>query len=277
MRCAFCVICVLNASRQALPAEDDSFFMIDNIGNDLRSLMSARIFFGHQSVGQNIVDGIDELLSRHGLPSDYIISADQPPPSGKGFLWHRPVGKNMHPISKCEDFTRILNHPMARDIDFALCKFCYIDINEHSNITDLFKRYQQHMKLLKVRHPDIRFIHTTVPLRHNATGPGVWFRELLGRANRSKLANINRNRFNRLLVEEYTNEPIFDLAASESTCPDGRRSSFTYKNRDIYYSLAGEYTDDGGHLNNTGRIKVAEDLIRYLARLYRAPWPNRTT
>jgi hypothetical protein len=245
--------------------------MTDNIADDLRSLMTTRIFFGHQSVGQNIIDGIGELLSRHGLATDYIVDHDPPEPADRGFLWHRPVGRNTQPISKCEDFAHILTQPPTRHVDFALFKFCYIDINEHTDITNLFNAYRQHMEQLKIRRPDIHFIHTTVPLRDNANGPGVWIREMLGRPNRSKLANINRNRFNRLLAEQYGHESVFDLAASESGYPDGRRSSFTYKNRDIYYCLANKYTNDGGHLNAAGRLKVAEDFIRYLARLYRAP------
>lgn len=245
--------------------------MTNTMADDLRSLMPARIIFGHQSVGQNIIDGIDELLSKYGLTENYILSADQPVPSDGGFLWHRPVGNNTQPISKCEDFSHLLNQLSAQHIDFALFKLCYIDINEHTNVADLFNQYREHMERLKREHPDIHFIHVTVPLRHNVTGPGVWMREILGRPNHSKLANINRNRFNNLLIAQYGLQSVFDLAASESTYRDGRRSVFTYNNRDIYYSLAGEYTDDGGHLNNIGRIKVAEDFIRYLARLYRAP------
>ena len=35
----------------------------------------------------------------------------------------------------------------------------------------------------------------------------------------------------------------------------------------IYYSMAPEYTTDGGHLNETGRKRVAEQLLIFLANL----------
>jgi len=42
-------------------------------------------------------------------------------------------------------------------------------------------------------------------------------------------------------------EPLFDLAAIESTAPDGTRASFM-KDGKTYYQMVSDYTHDGGHL-----------------------------
>jgi len=240
------------------------------ISDDLQRLLQVRIFFGHQSVGQNILDGLGELLADQQLSGHYIQSASQPDESTGGFLWHQPIGQNTQPLSKCRDFSRIVDQQLAGRVDFALFKFCYIDIDDNTDIDSLFDEYRHTMDALRARHGDIHFVHSSVPLRHNADGPGTRIRELLGRPNRSKLANINRNRFNRLLLEHYGNDSVFDLAASESTDSAGRRCSFSYKDGSRYSSLLAAYTDDGGHLNHRGRIKVAGDFIHFMAALINA-------
>ena len=70
-----------------------------------------------------------------------------------------------------------------------------------------------------------------------------------------------------MLKKEYEDkEPILDIAKIESTFPNGTRSLFT-KDGKTYYSMAPEYTYDGSHLNETGRKKVAEQLLIFMANL----------
>ncbi|MBW2608023.1 MAG: hypothetical protein JRD05_10355 [Deltaproteobacteria bacterium] len=70
-----------------------------------------------------------------------------------------------------------------------------------------------------------------------------------------------------MLRKEYDGkEPVFDIAKIESTFPNGTRCSFT-KDGKTYYSMVPEYTYDSGHLNETGRKKVAEQLLILLAQL----------
>ena len=59
-------------------------------------------------------------------------------------------------------------------------------------------------------------------------------------------------------------EPLFDLAAVESTRPDGSRVFFERAGTPVYY-LAPEYTNDGGHLIGAGRRSAAEALLATLA------------
>ena len=244
--------------------------MTRQIAEDLETLAAARVFFGHQSVGENIITGLRELTQQVQRPELPIIDLEAyGPDTGKGCLVHTPVGENQKPLSKCLDFERIIDQELSGKIDYALLKFCYIDINRDSNVEKLFSDYQRTMDGLIQRHPDITFIHTTVPLRHSPGGLGVWIREMLGRPNNSKLDNRQRNEFNRLLLAAYGEAPLVDIARSQSTYADGRRASFSMEGHE-YYSLIGDYTSDGGHLNELGRRQVAQMFAQDLARIIRA-------
>ena len=79
--------------------------------------------------------------------------------------------------------------------------------------------------------------------------------------------NIQRQKYNELIRNTYSgNEPVFDIALIESTSPDGSRVEHE-KDGYTFFSLYEGYTDDGGHLNKTGRKIVAEKLIKLLSGL----------
>ncbi|PVV10044.1 MAG: hypothetical protein B6D77_09035 [gamma proteobacterium symbiont of Ctena orbiculata] len=242
--------------------------MGQTLEQDLKTLATARVFFGHQSVGKNIIAGMEDLIGDYpGV--DLKITADSAEiGEASGCLLHTAVGKNTEPLSKCVDFARLIDQELAGKIDYALLKFCYIDVDRDSDVQQLFTDYKGIMDELINRHPEITFIHTTMPLRHTPGGLSVWIRELLGRPNNSKLDNIKRNQFNQLLRSSFSHSPIIDIATSESTYADGKRESFKTDGQ-TYYSLIGEYTNDGGHLNENGRARVAAAFVRELAQSIR--------
>jgi hypothetical protein len=216
------------------------------------------------------MDGLADLQGQLGQPVIRVGELGSLDVSGDhGVLLHTKVGKNEQPVSKCQDFQRILDQQLAGRVDVALFKFCYIDFNDTSDVDAIFQTYSRTMDELKQRHPDIIFIHVTAPLRSVDRGPGVWAREMLGRPNRVKLANVSRNEFNRRLKERYPADPIFDLAAVMSAYPDGRRESFKLDGN-TYDSLVPAYTDDGGHLNAVGRTHAAAEFVRSIADALRA-------
>jgi len=239
--------------------------MDDALKADLGRVSSARVYFGHQSVGGNIMDGMGDLQGQLGKPVIRVGELGSLDVSGDhGVLLHTKVGKNEQPVSKCEDFRRILDQQLAGVVNVALFKFCYVDFSDTSDVDAIFQTYSGTMDDLKQRHPNITFIHVTAPLRSVDRGPGVWAREMLGRPNRVKLANVNRNEFNRLLRQRYPADPMFDLAAVMSSYPDGRRESFKM-NGNTYDSLVPAYTDDGGHLNAVGRTHAAAEFVSSIA------------
>jgi lysophospholipase L1-like esterase len=93
----------------------------------------------------------------------------------------------------------------------------------------------------------------------------AWIKRLLGKATRQEV-NVKRNEFNDLMRQTYAGiDPIFDLAEVESTHGNGSRSYFMQGDEKIY-TLAPEFTTDGGHLNEVGRRMAAERLLLVLAQ-----------
>jgi len=229
---------------------------------DLDDMIARRVFFGHQSVGDNILDGVRDLLRDSGRDWP-IVELGAEVPDG-GALIHARVGRNEQPLTKCDDFRRILDEGRVGRVDVAVLKFCYIDVQPQTETTALCDRYRTTLEEMARRHPHTAFVPVTVPLRHAEGGPGVFVREMLGRPNHAKLANLARHAFNEWLRQGWTMSPLFDLAASESTRADGTRETFTYRGTTAE-NLVGAYTDDGGHLNVAGRRAVAADFLRVLA------------
>ncbi|MBI5461135.1 MAG: hypothetical protein HY941_03005, partial [Gammaproteobacteria bacterium] len=85
----------------------DADTMTDTLKQDIVLLQSTRIFFGHQSVGGNIIAGVQDILADTGttLPILELGKQDTLP---AGFILHTPVGKNTEPNTKCDDFKRIV-------------------------------------------------------------------------------------------------------------------------------------------------------------------------
>jgi hypothetical protein len=118
---------------------------------------------------------------------------------------------------------------------------------------------------LQARHPGTRFVHVTAPLSTVQAGPKAWVKRLLGRSPYGLVENGKREDFTSLLRNAYAGkEPVFDLALVESTLPDGGRSTVTANGRALPV-LASLYTDDGGHLNEEGRLRAARELVAVLA------------
>lgn len=222
------------------------------------------MYFGHQSVGENILHGLEDLQAGRGQPVIHVA-----PPGvfeirdGRSVLLHSIIGRNQHPDSKCDDFRRVLDELRGR-LDAALFKFCYVDFDDATDAGAVFAAYARTMDELRRRHADVVFVHVTAPLRTIEGGTGVWLREALGRRNRAKHANARRNEFNALLRSRYAGEPLFDLAAIEATRSDGEQETFRLTGR-TYDALVPEYTDDGGHLNRIGRVRAAAGLVRAVA------------
>jgi hypothetical protein len=267
--------------------------MASSVESDLAALAGARIFFGHQSVGDNILQGVSELLVHQpdALTIELLPGTAAPDPairSGRAgsaervtrnapheraVLAHAKIGRNEDPSSKCDDFRRIIDQGLAGPVDVALFKFCYIDIQPGTDVEALATTYLSCLDALARRHPKTAFLPVTVPLRQSPSGPGVWARQLLGRTNQTKVANARRYAFNQRLRTRFAGQPLFDLAATEATGADGRRETFALAGT-TGESLRAAYTDDGGHLNAAGRAAAAIELLHALASAVRMAHPR---
>lgn len=232
------------------------------------ALSQQKIYFGHQSVGFNIVDGIKDIMKENEKLTLNIKETSDPKDFSAPIFAHSRVGQNTDLKSKIEAFEQTINQGIGEKADIAFFKFCYVDIKEQTDVRALFASYQQTIDNLQKTYPDTVFLYATVPLRTVETTWKTWIKKKLGKDHIWEYAdNIKRNEFNEMLRNEYgdTNR-LFDIAHAESTNADGKSETFTFKGVE-YEALIPEYTDDGGHLNATGRRQVAKHLLTVMAGL----------
>lgn len=231
------------------------------------ALMSKKIYFGHQSVGFNIIEGIKETVSSAANARLNIMETKNPRDLKAPVIAHSSVGKNKDPFSKIDDFKKTIDDGIGAEVDIAFFKFCYVDITKDTDISSVFNAYRDTLEYLQSKYPRVKFIHMTVPLRAAPRGPSVTIKRLLRLPLEDDEDNIKRHLFNRMLIKQFSNDKIvFDLAAYESTGTNGEKTSFSKDNTE-YPALAPEYTDDGGHLNEQGRKIIAKQLLIFLASL----------
>lgn len=227
----------------------------------LEKVAGKKIFFGHQSVGFNIIDGIGDIAKEKPGIRMNIVKTSDPDEFKSAIFGHSTVGENDDPASKVRDFARYMEKGLGNKVEIAFYKYCYIDINKTSDVDKIFSAYKETMGRLKKEYPKTRFVHVTVPLTVTKFSVKGFIKKMMGKEDN----NIKRNRFNDMLHAEYGGkEPVFDLAKVESTYPSGERCTFTEGGK-RYFSLVPDYSDDGGHLNEKGRREVAAELLKVLA------------
>lgn len=229
-------------------------------------LSTRRIFFGHQSVGENIISGVRQLASDDGSARLRIVEAARPADVDGAALVHASIGRNYEPSSKNEAFLVALARSAP---DIALYKYCYVDVCATTDVEAMFADYVRTIDEAQAMHPRLEMVHVTVPLTTGrpAGRARAAIKRMLGRAESAEAANnVRRERYNALLRSRYAGRaPIFDLAEIESTRSDGTRSTFM-SGSERAYTLAAELTTDGGHLNPAGQRAAALGLLHVLAR-----------
>ncbi len=231
-------------------------------------LSEKKIYFGHQSVGNNIIDGINKIMQSNNSIKLNIIKTNNPDDFDKPIFAHSSIGKNDCPESKITAFKDYMDKGIGNKADIAFFKLCFADIIGTTDVNRVFNVYRNTMSHLKRQYPKTTFVHVTVPLLSTKKTFTTRIKRMVGKRDIWGYdGNIKRNDFNELLRKEYEGkEPVFDPARIESTYADGRESSFTEDGK-TYYSLIPEYTNDGGHLNNAGKKVAAEQLLIFLANL----------
>lgn len=234
---------------------------------DLQRISKKKIYFGHMSVGENILDGVRDIMREHPDIQLNIVETNSPSSFDQPIFAHSRIGINGDPKSKIDAFVQYMDGGIGNSADIAFFKFCYIDILSVTDADEVFNRYRTAIETLKRKYPKVTFVHVTAPLRVVQTGFLVPIKKIISRPLGGYEDNIKRKRFNDLLRQEYEGkDPIFDLARIESTYPDGRQSTFDNEEKS-YEALVAVYTYDGGHLNEIGRKIVAGQLLSFLPNL----------
>jgi hypothetical protein len=240
----------------------DSMPITDDTRADLKSLASLRVFFAHQSVGRNILDGLASLANEGGA-AVRIEPLDRKPVGP--VIVEASAGRNGHPDSKLQFFGEAMATLGDELPRVALVKFCYVDFNPHTDVEALFLAYQSLMVPLQRKYPAVVFIHVTAPLTVRPGGPKASVYRWLGRGVWEDDANVRRAAFNDRIRSTFRNEPVFDLARIESTRPDGTQESFTSRDGQNTPALFPEYSVDGEHLNARGRRLAATEFAHVVA------------
>ncbi len=183
-------------------------------------------------------------------------------------LFDKPVfahdnnGSNRDPKAKIDDFCDTVKNGLGDKVDMAGFKFCYVDMENGSDVQKIFKHYKKRMDEISLKYPNIKVVHFTCPIKSLQSGPKGLIKKILGK-DIGINDNIVRQQFNELLVNEYKNQLIFDIAKIESTYPDGSRA-YSEVNGEKIYTMVPAYTNDGGHLSKKGKLIIGSEFIIFL-------------
>jgi hypothetical protein len=228
-------------------------------------LAGKRLYFGHHSVGCNIIEGMSEVIAARQQIELPIFEANEATEIGDCGFGHSGVGVNRDPDSKIRAFEELLNAGAGDRLDIAFFKFCYVDIGAETDVRGLFDRYVGAMERLGRRFPHVTFAHVTTPLTVPLSGLKWTIKRVLGEPAWGYRQNGMRERYNDLLRGGFgASGLVFDLARMESTRPDGSVESYRWKGK-AHPSLARCYTADEGHLAELGRRIAGRNMLVWLA------------
>lgn len=257
--CFICYSCKKNSTQKMneLLNLNTTISDLNYLSDDVKYLNNSTIFFGHRSVGSNIINGIQEIQNNYPQLKLNIkeISLTDLTLETPAFL-HARVGINTKPDTKIDDFVKALDL-YGNKIEIAFLKFCFVDINSKTDCEKLFNNYMSKITDIKVRYPKMEIIHFTVPLTTKQKGIKGKMKRIIHLD-----ANIQRNKFNELIRKKFPENEIFDIARLESTYPNGKINQYGHN----IPGLIPEYTNDGGHLNNQSRIYIAGKLLEMLLK-----------
>lgn len=231
---------------------------------ELEKLSNMKIYFGHQSVGFNILDGVKDIDDG----KFNIVEISENFNFNKSGFYHSRIGSNGGPISKIDNFYENVMNGGGETADVVFLKLCYVDINAETDVEAVFNHYVKVMTELAEKYPKLKIVHFTVPLIVNES---TWKTKIKSAIKKSVIweyeGNKKRNQYNEMIKQYYDGkEPVFDIAKFESTRPDNTESTFEYGGK-TYLELNDQYSSDGGHLNETGRKWIAAHLLSFLTDL----------
>lgn len=247
---------------QESPVEPDTTRVTDA---EIEKVAGKKVLFAHMSVGNNILQGIDELKARDSRFNKInVIEYSEGIAVETPGIYHFLIGDNSFPEKKIQSCFDILSQrELGTLFDALILKFCYVDIMGDAEPEALFSGYSRFVDSVKRGFPDLEIVHVTVPLTVRYQGIKGWLKFHLSR----EPGNEKRSIFNRKMIETFGKDDlVYDLARLEALDSRGKELFYMSRGQKVNY-LAGEYTDDGGHLNAAGRKKAAMELVKILGRL----------
>ncbi|MCE5314414.1 MAG: hypothetical protein ABFD49_11765 [Armatimonadota bacterium] len=245
--CLFALVLVIATAGQCQIIGHSEVDLVDKLPQSVMdSVGHQKWFFTHASVGGNMISGMTDLHNQDATRYQLTVSSvsysnmqasDPPSSAALGCIYECNRG-NPGWSSKFTIFDNSVRlagwcYP---NVDFCMDKLCYID--QDASADD----YISSMSALEALSPTTIFVYTTMPLMTS-----------------SDSSNVLRNQYNEA-VRTYcsTNKKLLlDIADIEAYDPNGVEQTFQY-NSATWQKLYSGYTSDGGHLNSTGRQRVAK-------------------
>lgn len=229
------------------------------------ALRTKRIFFGHQSVGENVIAGLAEIQKRMPEIGLRVVESSDPSAFDEPGFVHAKVGANRDPESKMRCFSNVVKGPAGERIDLALLKLCYVDVEGDNNYETVLDEYKTMAAELHAARPNVRLLHATIPLTIVELGPKSKVKRLIGRNVRGYAENVIRNKYNEQLKAEFGKDGagVFDVARSEAVLPNGHVSTFRWEGAE-WECMSTGYARDRGHPNEAGEVAAARDLLLLL-------------
>jgi len=106
------------------------------------------IYFGHQSVGRDLIAGIKRLNHDGAIGLSLIQTEDPTSLTGPAFV-HFLAGSNRDYASKNAALLRLLKTRKQADEAIVLLKYCYVDIGGDLDPDTLFSAYCEMMETIQ--------------------------------------------------------------------------------------------------------------------------------
>lgn len=250
---------------------DPTARILDQVTADQwKALAQKRIYFAHQSVGLDMLNGIADIAAEFPGIQIHVLRRPEVGDQTGGCLSHSWIGENYDPLGKIEAFERDLGSPAGDVLDAAALKLCFLDITAKTNAAELLDQYAAALDRIREGHPDLLIVHFTAPL----TTTNMTLRRMVKRLVKGqdpRRDNLARGEYSAALLARYGGqEPVFDLGRLQSTYPDGSRRTYEERGR-TGHALVPQYSRDGYHLNRLGRRIIAAHFLVFLAQLWDEP------
>ena len=261
------LLCFLTSCGEDRNTKQKTFSSIKDVAiSKWGQLSRKKIYFGHRSVGNNIIDGIKNLIGENPQIKLNITQPTDKIEKKNGFFMHSMIKQNASPKIIAIDYEQLQENLNGSSFDIVLIRFT--PFYDETEMDGIFADYKQALNQLKNKYPNTIFIHGTYPLTRSKTTWKTWIKKIIGKKEIWEYdQNIKVNEFNNSLRKEYLGkDPFFDLARFQSTYPDGRRSTFTKEGK-TYFHMVPDFTYDNVHLNENARRMIAERLLLYMISL----------
>jgi hypothetical protein len=149
-----------------------------NMAQTWERLGTKRVFFGHQSVGGEVIDGVKMLAAESGIDLNIVRSKDPASVTGPAFVEH-PIGENGDPASKTADFAAIVRNGFGEQGGIAFFKYCFLDIDVNTDVEVMFEEYRRTMAEITKAYPKLQIVHVTIPLTTIEGAPVALAKQIL--------------------------------------------------------------------------------------------------